>query len=151
MKARIFKWQASLGLQFQPVLLLLFRLYWGYAFFSAGLGKWLDFEQKKTFFATLPLPFPEFMVYFVGTVELVGGILLFIGLLSRLTGAILSINMIAALLLAHTSATLGLFSDSSLFLKQLPVTYLMTALIVFAFGPGRFSLDYLLCPHLRHK
>jgi uncharacterized membrane protein YphA (DoxX/SURF4 family) len=52
--------------------------------------------------------------------------------------------MIVAYLTADFETVSGIFSDPDKFVKADPFPFLLTALIVFAFGPGRFSVDALL-------
>ena len=126
------------------IVLLVLRLVWGFEFFRSGLGKWNDIPSVIHFFQTLAIPFPSFNAYFVGTLELVGGLLLFIGLCSRLVGLLLAVNMLVAYATAHTKAVRMIFSEPSLIVDQDPFWFLVTALFVFAFGPGLFSVDALL-------
>jgi putative oxidoreductase len=52
--------------------------------------------------------------------------------------------MTVAYVTADFEAVSSIFSDPDKFLKADPFPFLLTALIVFAFGPGRFSVDALL-------
>lgn len=147
----LYRWIITVGEWFQPLLLLILRLYWGYAFHVAGCSKFSRIDKVVDFFTSLAIPFPEFNAYLVATVECVGGTLLIVGLTSRLVAIPMAITMTVALLTAHLGATLGMFSNQPEFLEQGPVTYLMVALIVFAFGPGKLSIDGLLCSWMRKK
>jgi putative oxidoreductase len=61
----------------QSPFLLVVRLFWGFCFFSAGLGKLLDIDQVIQFFTTLNIPAASITAYIVALVELIGGIFLF--------------------------------------------------------------------------
>jgi uncharacterized membrane protein YphA (DoxX/SURF4 family) len=52
--------------------------------------------------------------------------------------------MIVAYLTADFETVSGIFSDPDKFVKADPFPFLLNALIVFVFGPGRFSVDALL-------
>jgi putative oxidoreductase len=52
--------------------------------------------------------------------------------------------MAVAYLTADLEAVTGLFSDPDKFVKADPFPYLVTALIVLVFGPGKFSIDALI-------
>ncbi len=134
----------SVGNFTQHLLLLAFRLYWGYAFHVAGCAKFDNVEGIAQFFAGLGIPFPQLMVYIVATVECVGGWCLIFGFASRLVSIPLAITMLAALVTAHGEAAALFLSDPSKFLGEAPVTYLMASLVVLAFGPGWISMDFLL-------
>jgi hypothetical protein len=52
--------------------------------------------------------------------------------------------MIVAYFTADFEAVSNIFSDPDKFVKADPFPFLLTALIVLVFGPGRFSVDALL-------
>ncbi len=126
------------------VTLLALRVNWGFEFFKSGLTKWHDMSSVSNFFHSLHIPFPAFNAYFVGTLELLGGLLLLIGLCSRFAGLMLTVTMIVAYATAHASAVKMIFTDPTVFVDQGPFWFLVTALFVFGFGPGAFSVDALL-------
>ncbi len=126
------------------ITLLALRVVWGFEFFQSGLGKWHDIPGVIQYFTSLHIPFPIFNAYFVSTLELVGGLLLLIGLCSRLAGLLLTINMAVAYLTAHNAALKTVLTDPKVFVEQDPFWFLVTALFVFGFGPGVFSIDALL-------
>lgn len=127
---------------FSNLFLFAIRLYWGYSFQTAGCNKLLNISETASFFAQQKIPFPEFNAYLVGGVECIGGWLLMLGLATRLAALPLAFTMIGALLTAHYAGSSQIFTDQNAFLSQTPVTYLLTALTLFCFGPGAISLDY---------
>src|SRR5260370_38521264 len=68
----------------QPVLLLLLRLYFGWMFISAGLGKASDPAVAAKTLGGWGVPLPRLKVYMAGTAQSVGGGLLFFGAAARL-------------------------------------------------------------------
>ncbi|RMA97812.1 DoxX family protein [Hydrogenothermus marinus] len=124
--------------------LLAIRLYWGWLFFRAGFWKFTHYPQATKFFDYLGLPYPEYFVIFIATVETVGGILLFFGIFSRITALILTFNMIGAFIVGHKDALLSIFSKPEDFYMAQPLTFLIASLIVLFFGAGKFSIDYLI-------
>lgn len=128
----------------QSPLLLVLRLYWGALFLMAGKGKLTNIDRVVDFFTSLHIPMPLFNAYLVGCTELVGGALLFLGLFSRLASLPLTISMVVAYLTAHIEATHQIFKDPENFVAQAPFLFLLTSLLVLAFGPGRFSVDAFL-------
>lgn len=128
----------------QSPLLLLVRLYWGWQFAQSGWGRLHHLDTATQFFASLGLPAPGPMVVFCSVLEFVGGILLIVGLGTRLTGLFLAGDMIGAYVLADREALRSIISDPGKFYGADPYTFLFASLLVLAFGAGRFSLDYWL-------
>ncbi len=128
----------------QSPILLIMRLYWGYGFISAGTRKFGHVEQITGFFASIGIPFPTLNVYLVASIETVGGFLLMLGLGSRIAAIPLTVVMVVAYVTAHWESLLVIFSDPSEFIAQEPFLFLLTLLLVIAFGPGRYSVDHLL-------
>jgi putative oxidoreductase len=135
---------ATLGAWGQPVLLLLIRLYWGWAFFQTGKGKLLNLEKTTEFFSSLDLPLPKLNAIMAGSTEGVGGLLLIVGLGSRLASGALTFTMGVAYATAHREELGQIFSDPDKFTEAAPFLFLLASVIVFAFGPGEFSVDALL-------
>jgi putative oxidoreductase len=128
----------------QSPLLLLVRLYWGWQFAQSGWGRLHHIPQATQFFASLHIPFPQANVVFVSSLEFIGGILLIIGLASRLVSLLLAIDMIVAYLTSDMEALHSIFSDPGKFYNADPYTFLFASLLILIFGPGRFALDWLL-------
>jgi putative oxidoreductase len=128
----------------QPVLLLALRLYFGYGFMKAGLGKLQDVQTTAGFFADWGIPLPTLNVYLAGTTECVGGLLLMLGVASRVVTIPLIGTMLVAYATAHTEVVRALWTNPNLFVKAPPFPYLLTALLVLLFGPGRLSIDGLI-------
>ena len=129
--------------------LLLVRLYWGWQFAQTGWGKLHHLGQVSNFFASLGLPAPGATAIFVGCVELFGGVLLIAGLGSRLTGLVLTGNMLVAYLTADHEALFSVFSNPAKFYGADPYTFLFAAVLVLLFGPGWIALDTFIAPRCR--
>lgn len=128
----------------QSPFLLVVRLYWGWSFFQTGKGKLSDLSQPTEFFTSLHIPFPGISAALAGSTECFGGLLLLLGLASRLTSLPLIFTMIIAYITAENEALRAIFSDPDKFLNATPFQFLFAALLVLIFGPGTFSIDYLL-------
>jgi putative oxidoreductase len=61
--------------------------------------------------------------HFVAGVELMGGILLVLGLASRLAGLVLTVNMLVADVAADREALLSIISDPDKFTGATPYTF----------------------------
>lgn len=128
----------------QSLFLLAIRLYWGWQFVQTGWGKFHRLPQVVEFFTSLGIPIPAFNASFVSGLELVGGILLAIGLGGRIIALPLAFDMVIAYVTADREALRSIFSDPGKFYNADPFTFLMASLIVLIFGSGLFSVDALI-------
>ena len=147
MRERVSRWYAQFrraASSLQSPFLLLVRLYWGWQFAQSGWGRLHHIQQATQFFASLHIPFPEANVVFVSSLEFIGGILLIVGLASRLIGLLLAVDMMVAYLTSDMEALHSIFSDPGKFYNADPYTFLFASLLILIFGPGRFALDWLL-------
>ena len=128
----------------QSPFLLFVRLYWGWQFCQTGWGKLHNLPHVIEFFTSLGIPAPALNAYFVSGLEFVGGILLAVGLGSRLLALMFTVDMFVAYVTADRAALLSIFSKSDDFVGATPFAFLMASLIVLIFGPGKFALDYLI-------
>jgi putative oxidoreductase len=88
------------------------------------------------------VPLPVFMGYVVTFVELFGGILLILGLLSRLAALLLTSDLVVATLLVKVNV--GFLSGSSGTGAELDLALIAGLLVVLLAGPGKLSLDHVL-------
>jgi len=129
----------------QSPFLLFVRLYWGWQFAQDGWGKLTHLERVADFFTSLNLPAPHATALLVALVEFGGGILLVLGLASRLVALVLFVNMTMAYLSVPDDRTnfLHFFSKPEDFYGATPYTYWFAALLVLIFGPGAVAVDRL--------
>src|SRR5246127_4536623 len=125
----------------QSPFLLFVRLYWGWQLAQSGWGKLHHLPNVTEFFASLGLPMPAQMAVFIACGEFFGGFFLALGLLSRLTALVLTVNMIMAYVIADREAFFSFFSDPDKFSAAAPFVFLVASLIVLIFGTGKISLD----------
>jgi putative oxidoreductase len=125
----------------QSPFLLFVRLYWGWQLAQSGWGKLHHLSNVGEYFATLGLPMPAQMAVFIASVEFFGGIFLALGLASRITGLVLTVNLIMAYVIGDREALLSFFSDPDKFIAAAPFPFLMVSLIVLIFGAGKISAD----------
>jgi putative oxidoreductase len=138
---RVFR---NIANRLQSPFLLVVRLYWGWQFAQSGWGRLHHLPQATKFFASLGIPMPHANAIFVSSLELVGGILLAIGLGSRFISLLLAGDMIVAYLASDREALSNIFSDPGKFYNADPYTFLFAALMILIFGPGLFSIDALI-------
>jgi putative oxidoreductase len=122
-------------------LLLAIRLYWGWQFATDGWSKLHHLDRVGAFFATLNLPMPAQTALFVSLLEFIGGILLAVGLGTRLVALLLFINMTVAFWVAEKDAFLGVLSNPDKFQGADAYNYWFAALLIMILGPGLFALD----------
>jgi putative oxidoreductase len=128
----------------QPVFLLIIRLYWGWQFFITGKGKLMDLNKVTNFFASIHIPYPHENAIMAGCTECFGGLLLLLGLGSRIITIPLIFTMVIAYITTEQEALHALYSDPDKFVSAAPFQFMLTAIIVLIFGPGLFSLDALI-------
>lgn len=134
----------GLAATLQSPLLLVIRLYWGVAFAQTGWGKLMNLDRTAEFFGGLGLPLPKLNALLAGATECGGGLLLALGLFARPVAVPLVFTMLVAYTTADREALLAITSDPEQFLGAAPFLFLLAALLVLAFGPGKLSLDHLL-------
>lgn len=122
--------------------LLVLRLVLGAVFVAHGYNHWFEMGMAETGrqFAALGVPQPQLSAYLTGTVELIGGAFLAVGLLTTITASLLALLALAAGYFVHL--------DNGFFIEAGGVEYtlvLAAALfIITVFGTGRVSLDGVL-------
>jgi len=135
----------------QSPFLLLVRLYWGWQFAQSGWGKLHNLGRVTEFFVSLNIPLPGLTATFCSGLEFVGGVLLILGLGSRIIGLLLTGNMLVAYWTADREALKSVFSDPGKFYNADPYTFLFASIMVLVFGPGNFSLDFLIGRYLEKQ
>jgi len=139
-----------------PESTVLLRLMAGGVFFWEGILKFVYVNQGVGRFTKLGMPFPIFTADFVGGLEIVGGVLVMAGLLTRWIAIPFVVEMIVAMLSTKIALYLG---TSPLPLPPAPpkigawavlheirseYAQIMVVLYLLINGPGKWSLDALL-------
>lgn len=121
-----------------PLGLLLLRVGLGIVFLMHGLQKFNDWTIVGTAsnFQQMGVPSPELAATIAAYAEVIGGIALIVGLLSRLAGLVLAGDMFGAIYFAHGSH--GFFSSNGGY--EFPLVLALASLAVFLLGPGRFAI-----------
>jgi putative oxidoreductase len=133
------------GNHLQSPLLFAIRFVFGIQLMQAGLGKLFNIQMPISYFTDLGIPFPVENAWLVSFTETFGGIFLAFGLLTRLTAIPLIINFIVAYITTEQEGLKDLLSfDTDKFCADTAFPYLATAVVVLIFGPGAFSVDYLI-------
>jgi putative oxidoreductase len=135
----------------QSPFLLLVRVYWGWQLSQNGWAKLHNLPHVTEFFSSLGLPAPGPTAAFVSSFEFVCGILLALGLLSRIAALGLTIDMFTAYWTADHEALLSFISNPDKFQNAASFIYLFVGLLILIFGPGKFALDTLLKRSMRKR
>ena len=119
---------------------LALRLSLGAVFLGTVWGKLHNLQQVTGFFTQLGIPFPAMNAAMVSGIELVGGTMILLGLLTRFAALPLIVLMAVAILTAKRPEIDGIRS----LLAFDEFTYLAGFLWLFVAGAGKASLDALL-------
>jgi len=124
---------------------LITRLVMGQAYYQTGSGKIANFERTVSFFGDLGIPFPQANAFFVSRLEFWGGLLLTVGLLTRVVAAGLASTMVVALMTADREDFLGALKGTGEkgLTDVVSFVYLLFLVWLVLFGPGPVSLDAL--------
>jgi len=125
---------------FQSLSLLLARLAVAYGFLEPALMKWKDIDGIATWFGTMGIPFPTLNAYMSATTEILGVVLLTLGLFTRLISIPLIVVMIVAIVTVHLAH--GFSAGDNGF--EIPLYYMLFLFIFTSHGAGNYSLDHLI-------
>lgn len=132
------------GLSFLPPLLT--RAAVGYGFYATGKGKLAHLDGVGEWFSSLGIPFPHAHAWAVAHLEYYGGLLILMGLFTRLASMLLAGTMVGALVTADRVDFLASWTAAG---EQVPIelaafTYLLLLLWLTFYGSGSLALDPLL-------
>jgi putative oxidoreductase len=119
--------------------LLLLRLAVGAIFIAHGAQKVFvyGFGGVSSSFGQMGIPMPGITGPLVAIVELAGGVLLVIGLLTRLAAIALAVDMLGAMFLVHLAG--GFFLPAGI---EFTLALLGACLAIAIMGPGAMSIDH---------
>jgi putative oxidoreductase len=123
--------------------LIFIRLAVGLIFLTQGILKYTDPHMGVLRFARIGFPYPDFTTHFVGTFEIACGLLVLIGLLTRVASIPLLIVILTAIV---TTKTPELFRPGQGFwfmVSDARTDFAMTLSLLFliSVGAGSWSLD----------
>jgi len=114
----------------------------GAVFLSEGIQKFLFPDALGVGrFIKIGIPAPEVMAPFVGACEIVCGCLLIIGLVTRIAGAVMGVNMFVAILSTKVPLLLGDGFWSMAHAARTDFCMLLGAVFLLWVGAGPWSLD----------
>jgi putative oxidoreductase len=118
---------------------LVVRLVFGYFWLETGIAKVHNLEGFTQRFVGWGIPHPAFSAALSAWTELLGGLLLMLGLFTRLVTIPMIINMIVAVTLVVSSNLMGLDD----YVEADEVVYTLIFFWFLIAGPGKISLDTL--------
>src|SRR5688572_7741804 len=123
-------WQNS-GIAMIRIILGVFMIYHGWEVFDPG-----KMNEYSKWLTDIKFPSPRLLAYLGKAIELISGILITVGLFTRL----------AIIPLAVTMAIIcfGIGKGRIFMEDQHPFLFILLAFVFFFTGPGKWSLDYLL-------
>lgn len=124
----------------QSFSLLIARLVVAYGFYEPAIMKWADIGSVANWFESLGIPFPLLNAYMAASTEIVGVVLLTLGLMTRAISIPLIIVMIVAIVTVHLPN--GFSAGDNGF--EIPLYYMLFLLIFLAHGAGKFSIDRII-------
>ena len=126
--------------QGQSVSLFLARLAVAYGFYEPAMTKWEDISSVAQWFGSIGIPFPTLNAYMAASTEILGVVLLTLGLFTRLISIPLIVIMIVAITTVHLSN--GFSAGNNGF--EIPLYYMLFLALFASMGAGKLSLDYLI-------
>ncbi|HVZ74958.1 MAG TPA: DoxX family protein [Polyangia bacterium] len=120
------------------------RLTVGLVFIGTGWGKLHTLPDVTEYFASLHIPMPGFNARLAASTEFFGGVLVLVGLATRLAVLPMAFTMVIAILTAKLPDAHGL-TDLVGFEEW---SYLVFFIWLAVAGAGPLSLDHLLAPRL---
>ena len=117
--------------------LLLTRLVLAYGFWTSGMMKWNDINAIGDWFATMNYPLPHFNAYMAGVTEVMGAIMLLLGLGTRLISIPLMVIMIVAITTVHMGNGFNA-GDNGI---EIALYYFTMLFMLLVYGSGKFSVD----------
>jgi putative oxidoreductase len=109
-----------------------------YTFWEAGKRKLEDIESIAGWFESLEIPAPMLNAYLATYTEVIGAVLLVLGLATRLISIPLIITMIVAIKTVHWEN--GFASGDNGY--EIPLYFMLMLFVLLTFGAGKFSLDH---------
>lgn len=133
MKEKLFKYG-------KDVLLLSIRIVLAYGFYHPAVKKLNNPSDIAEWFTSLGIPLPTLNAYLAMSTELLGVVLLTLGLFTRY----ISIPLIFTMIVAITFVHLGNGFEAGKNGFEIPLYYILMLSTLIVYGSGKFSIDFLI-------
>jgi putative oxidoreductase len=120
------------------------RIASGLIFIGFGIAKFTNHAAEVDSFETYGLPSPDAFVYAIGAIEVIGGLVLAIGVGARLAALVLAGDMVGAIVVS------GIQEGEPISLTLAPALLVVMAAIVVA-GPGPWGVSRQSSPPARAR
>ncbi len=147
----------------KSMALLFVRLIIAYNFYEPAMLKWSDMTSTAMWFESMGIPFPTVQAYMAASTEMLGVVLLTLGLFTRVISVPLIIIMFVAIATVHGENGYAMIQAGSEIVDawvngvktpgtlvvlqngfEMPLYYIIFLLVLVAEGSGKLSLDRLI-------
>lgn len=122
------------------LMVLVARLLLAYGFAKPALLKLKDMQATSEWFSSMHIPLPGLTAYLVTGIEVMGIVLLILGLFTRQISVLLVFVMMGAIVFVHESHGFSVANNGI----EIPLYYFLFLSIFATFGAGKYSLDNLI-------
>lgn len=134
------RWAAEKLLTLKDAPLFFIRLVLAYGFMNPALMKIKNINDIAEWFSGMDIPFPLINAYLAAYTELVGFIFLALGFATRIITVPLLFVMLVAIKTVHWENGFEAGNNG----YEIPLYYLLMLFTLLVYGPGKWSLDYLI-------
>lgn len=136
----------------RELALLILRIGLGVIFIAAGARHVIGLEGYTGMFDRVGIPAPGIMAPFVAWLELLGGVAILVGALTRLVGGLLAIVMLVAIFASKIPAIYAPRNDVApevtlwgfLGNIQVELSLLTLSVVVLLMGAGKYAIDQVI-------
>jgi len=143
----LYDWPCAVASRLTWLAPLLARVTVGWVFATTGWGKLNNLQKVIDYFSDLGIPYPEIQVPFASANEFVCGVLVLLGLATRVA----SIPLIVVMLVAIRSAQWENVDSAAALLGLVEWSYIAIFAWLAIAGPGAVSLDALIARALKRS
>ena len=126
------------GLKDLPLLFL--RIILAIGFYGPAMMKLKNIDGIISWFTDMGMPMPALNAYLATATESLGVLFLILGFSTRIISVPLIVVMLVAIKTVHLAN--GFESGNNGF--EIPLYYILMLFTLFIYGPGKYSLDYIL-------
>lgn len=125
--------------------LLFFRIILAIGFSTPALMKLNNIGGIIEWFESLGIPFPMLNAYLATYTEVIGFVFLALGFATRIISIPLIIVMLVAIKTVHLENGFEAGDNG----YEIPLYYILMLFTLFVYGPGKWSLDYLISKKIK--